>query len=114
MPRLIRTAARTAVIAGTATSVSGRVQRRQAERFAAPAPVAPAPVPMAPAPAPAAPAPAQPPVVVASPPPAEAPAPAEFGTDDMLRQLERLASLRDQGVLTEEEFAAQKAKILGR
>jgi hypothetical protein len=86
--------ARTAVVAGTATAVSGRVQRRQAERFAdrdaqiysqreqayqqqaAPA------------------APEAPPV-------------------DVVEQLTKLAELKDKGILTEEEFAAQKAKILG-
>lgn len=105
MPGLIRGVARTAVVAGTATAVSGRVQRRQAEKFASrdaqiaaerqqayyeqtappPAPVAPA----APAPAPAAP------------------------QGDMIEQLKELAGLRDAGILTEEEFAAQKAKLLG-
>lgn len=100
MPGLLRGVARTAVVAGTATAVSGRVQRRQAERFAgrdaqiaadrqqayeqqyAPAPP---PEPVAPA----------------------APAP------DLVEQLKGLAELKAQGVLTEEEFAAQKAKILG-
>jgi type II secretory pathway pseudopilin PulG len=46
---------------------------------------------------------------VQAPPPQAAPAPQE----DVVSQLERLGALRDQGVLTEEEFAAQKAKILG-
>jgi hypothetical protein len=96
MPGLLRGVARTAVVAGTATAVSGRVQRRQAEKFAGrdaqiaadrnaayEEQVAPAP-----APEPAAPAP------------------------DLVTQLKSLAELRDQGILTEEEFAAQKAKIL--
>jgi hypothetical protein len=97
--------ARTAVIAGTASAVNGRVQRRQAEKYAdrdaaiaaertqsyqeQMAAAAPAPAPVAAAPAPAAPA-----------------------TTDVVAQLRSLAELRDQGILTEEEFAAQKAKLL--
>ncbi|HEX6235872.1 MAG TPA: SHOCT domain-containing protein [Acidimicrobiales bacterium] len=93
---LIRGMARTAVVAGTATAVSNRVSRRQAERwqrqdyeqqaqYAAPPP----PDPVAPPAAPAA------------------------GGADMSAGLERLATLRNQGVLTDEEFAAAKAKLLG-
>lgn len=87
MPGLLRGVARTAVIAGTATTVSNRVSRRQGQRWAeqdaqqAPAQAA----------APAAPA-----------------APAV----DPIERLKELGQLRDQGILTEEEFAAQKAKIL--
>jgi hypothetical protein len=85
--------ARTAMIAGTATAVSGRVSRRQEERYeqgtAATEAAAPAPE--------------------ASP---EAPAPVG-PTPENIEQLKELAALRDQGILTEEEFAAQKAKILG-
>jgi hypothetical protein len=98
MPGLLRGVARTAVIAGTASAVNGRVQRRQAEKFAgrdaqiAAERQAAYQQQVAPAPAPT---------------PAAAPA-----GDDMLDQLERLGRLRDQGVLTEEEFAAQKAKLL--
>src|SRR3954451_17094437 len=44
--------------------------------------------------------------------PAPAPA-ASGGGDDMIAQLEKLAQLKDQGILTEEEFAAQKQKLLG-
>lgn len=97
MPGLLRGVARTAVVAGTASAVHGRVERRQAEKFAdrdaqiyaqrqqayeqqyaqQPAP----------------------------PPP---PAPAR----DVVEQLKDLAELRDQGVLTDAEFSAQKAKIL--
>ncbi len=97
---LIRGMARTAVVAGTATAVSNRVSRRQASRwqqqeydqqpdypqqqaYAQPAPQAYAP----------------------------APEPAAGG--DMSAELERLATLRNQGVLTDQEFAAAKAKILG-
>jgi hypothetical protein len=107
MPGLLRGVARTAVVAGTASAVNGRVQRRQAEKFAdrdaaiyadrnaayqqqmAGAEQAPPPPPQAP------------------PPPA---APAAGG--DMLDQLTKLGALHDSGVLTDEEFAAQKAKIL--
>jgi len=101
MPGLLRGVARTAVVAGTAAGVAGRVQRHQARKFAdsdaqvyadrqqayeddmadrrgdtQPAPVAAAPQP------------------------------------DMIEQLKQLAQLRDQGILTDEEFNAQKAKIL--
>ena len=49
-----------------------------------------------------------------APPPEQAPPPpAEPTQDDVVSQLERLAALKDQGILTEEEFAAQKAKLLG-
>jgi hypothetical protein len=92
MPGLIRGVARTAVIAGTATHVSNNVSRRQANRWAEQGA-----------------APQQQyaePVEYAPPPPAAAEA------DDMLSQLEKLGQLRDAGVLTEAEFAAQKAKIL--
>lgn len=95
MPGLLRGVARTAVIAGTATTVSNRVSRRQGQRWAAQE-------------AQQAPPPAQP--QAAAPP---APAPAASGEQSTLEQLKELAALKDQGVLTEEEFAAQKAKILG-
>jgi hypothetical protein len=90
MPRLLRTVARTAAIAGTATAVSGRVQRRQANKWSqqegaqAPPEAAPAPVAATPA----------------------APAPS------MIDQLKELGELKEQGILTEDEFAAQKAKLL--
>src|SRR5688500_3011889 len=97
MPGLLRGVARTAVVAGTASAVSGRVQRRQAERYAD-----------------------RDAEIYAkqdaayqqqmqqqyAPPPAAAEA-------DPIEQLKELASLRDQGILTDAEFAAQKAKILG-
>jgi hypothetical protein len=94
MPGLIRGVARTAVVAGTATAVSNRVSRRQANRWAEEAP----PQTYA----------APPPQAYAAPP-APASAPAE---DDMLAQLTKLGQLRDAGVLTDEEFAQQKARIL--
>jgi hypothetical protein len=86
-----RTVARTAVIAGTATAVSGHVARRQEERYMAGQEQA-APPPEAPAPA---------------------ASPAAGPTPDDIEQLKQLAALKDQGILTDEEFAAQKAKILG-
>lgn len=89
MPGLLRGVARTAAIAGTATAVSGRVQRRQAARYGERAYAAPQ----------AAPPPPAPPEAAAGP--------------DMIDQLARLGELRAQGVLTEEEFAREKAKILG-
>jgi hypothetical protein len=111
MPGLMRGVARTAVVAGTATAVSGRVQRRQAEKFASrdaqiyadrqaayQQTAAPAPPPAAPAPPPPA------------TPPAAAPA---AGGGDVLDQLQKLGDLKAQGILTEEEFQAQKAKLLG-
>ena len=109
MPGLARGIARTAVVAGTATAVSGRVARRQAGRYTekdaqlaadrnaayqrdmaaqqAPPQYAPAP---APAPAPAAPA-----------------------ADPMFAELQQLADLHASGVLTDAEFSAAKAKVLG-
>jgi hypothetical protein len=101
MPGLLRGVARTAVVAGTASAVNGRVQRRQAAKFAdrdaqiyaqqeaAYQQQAPPPPP---------------------PPP---PQPVAAPETDVIAQLKGLAELKDQGILTEEEFAAQKAKILG-
>jgi hypothetical protein len=93
MPRLLRMAARTAVVAGTATAVSGRVQRRQGRRYG------------------------QQDAEAAEPAPAydeqqNPDEPAAPSTTDMLDQLKSLGELKAQGVLTEDEFAAQKAKIL--
>jgi len=90
---LLRMAARTAVVAGTATAVSGRVARRQAARYGEPSPYESEPQQYAPEPQQYAPE-----------PPAE---------DDATAQLQKLAALHTQGVLTDEEFAAAKAKILG-
>lgn len=93
-----RTVGRTAVIAGTATAVSGRVAARQnAQAQAAQAQAAQAQQ------AAAAPAPQ---------PPAPAPAPAPVATPTSVEQLTALAALREQGVLTDAEFEAEKAKIL--
>jgi hypothetical protein len=94
MPGLLRGVARTAVIAGTATAVSNRVSRRQAERWSQQE---------------------QQQAYQAYPPQADE-APPPTPTDDMdtkLAQLKQLGELKTQGVLSEEEFEAQKARILG-
>jgi hypothetical protein len=101
MPGLLRGVARTAVIAGTASAVSGRVQRRQAERFAD----RDAQIYQQRGAAYAAGYEAQ--QAAAAPPPASAPA-----EDPTIAKLRQLAELHEQGVLTDEEFAAQKAKVL--
>jgi hypothetical protein len=93
-------------VAGTATAVSGRVQRRQAEKFAGrDAQIAAQREQAYQEQAPQQPVPQQ--------PAAPAPAPAAAPTMDTVEQLKALADLKNQGILTEEEFAAQKAKILG-
>ena len=103
MPGLLRGVARTAVVAGTATAVSNRVSRRQANRWAEQDQSAYA------QPQYAQPQYEQPQYAQQPPPPAPA---ASSGRDEMLDQLRQLGELRDQGVLTDEEFAAQKARIL--
>jgi hypothetical protein len=85
--------ARTAVIAGTATAVSNRVSKRQGERWQEQEQQAAVQAQMAPA--------------------QTEPAPAQAGGDSMIDQLRELGELKAQGILTEEEFAAQKAKLLG-
>jgi len=103
MPRLMRGIARTAVVAGTATAVSNRVSRRQANRWSEQsAQQAPPPQQYA-EPQYAEPQYAEP--QYAPPPPAPA--------LDPIDQLTKLAALKDQGVITESEFVVQKAKILG-
>ncbi len=84
---LLRTMARTTVIAGTATAASGRVSRRQQSRWAAQEQQ-------------------QAPPQAAAPPPAAAPA------EDPMEKLKELGQLHESGVLTDEEFSAAKAKIL--
>lgn len=99
MPGLLRGVARTAVVAGTASAVSGRVQHRQQQRWAQGQPQQVA---------------YEQPAPQYAPPPPEAPVAATGSTtDDKLEQLQKLGELRAQGVLTDEEFVAQKAKILG-
>ncbi|MFD3532214.1 SHOCT domain-containing protein [Streptomyces sp. NPDC058664] len=93
MPGLLRGVARTAVISGTATAVSNRVSRRQAGRWAQQNEEHAAPQ-----------ASAQ--QASSTAPPAAAP------MDAKISQLHQLGQLRDQGVLTEEEFGAQKRRIL--
>ena len=110
MPGLIRGVARTAVVAGTATAVSGNVARRQQGRWAAQEQQAQANAyaqqqyqqaqqQAAAAAPPAAPAPA----------PAPAPAAAQV---DLVAELQKLADLKAAGILSEEEFQAAKAKLL--
>ena len=96
MPGLLRGMARTAAVAGTATAVSGGVRRRQEKRWAAkeePPQEAPQAYAQPVAPAPPAPAPAT-------------------GAGSVIDQLKELGELKAQGILTEDEFAAQKAKLL--
>jgi hypothetical protein len=102
MPGLVRGMARTAAVVGTATATRNAVNRRQADKNAqayaqAEASVAPPPQQYAP-----------PPPQQYAPPPA-----APVAQEDPITQLERLGALKAQGLLTEEEFNAQKAKILG-
>jgi len=124
MPGLLRAVGRTAVVAGTASAVSGRVQRRQADKFAerdahaaaqrseayaaetgAPPAYAPPPTQYG--------APPQQVYAAAPPEPQYAQPPAAPSQADVLSQLKQLGELRDAGVLTDDEFAAQKAKLLG-
>ena len=90
MPGLLRGVARTAVVAGTATAVSNRVSRRQAERWAEQDQQG----------------------YYDEAPPQAAPAPAAPAEPDPLEQLQKLGELKAAGVLTDAEFEAQKAKIL--
>ena len=104
MPRLIGTMARTAVVAGTATAVSNRVSRRQAGRWQDQTDAQAyqeQQYQQQPQYAP-------PPQQQYAPPP---PAPGE-DMDDKIASLTKLGQLRDQGILTDAEFEAQKAKIL--
>ena len=94
-PGLLGTMARTAVISSTATRASANTQRRMAAQQAGAAPAQPAPV--APPAAPVAPAPAEP----------------AAGASDRIAVLRELGQLRAEGLLTEEEFAAEKARLLG-
>ena len=107
-PGLIGMAARTAVVAGTATAVSGRVQHRQQEKYydqaqqeAADAAQQQAAMDQAAAQA------------VANAQAAQAPAAAPAAGDDMMAKLGQLAQLHAQGILSDEEFSAAKAKLLG-
>lgn len=84
MPGLLRGVARTAVVAGTATHVSNNVSRRQANKWAAEQPQEAAQQPQAAA-----------------------------SDEDQFAELEKLAALKDKGILTQEEFDAKKKQILG-
>lgn len=88
-PGLVGTMARTAVITGTATTVAGAAADRRAQQQMQAQPMPAQPVP----------------VHVAPPPPAAA--------DDPIARLEQLADLKVRGLLTEDEFSAMKAKLLG-
>jgi hypothetical protein len=101
MPGLIRGVARTAVVAGTATAVSNRVSRRQANRWAGQEQQAYAQQQYA-QPAPQ--------VVYAAAPAAEPDA--GMSMDEKYAQLKQIADLKAAGILTEAEFEVQKAKIL--
>ena len=96
MPGLMRGMARTAAVVGTATATRNAVNRRQADKnaqaYTQAMESARAPPPQE--------------VVYVAPPPAPAP------EEDVITQLERLGALKAQGVLTDEEFAAAKAKLL--
>jgi Short C-terminal domain len=87
-PGLVGMAARTAVVAGTATAVSGRVQRRQQAKYAD-----------------------QDAAYVEQ---VAAPVVADAAAEpDYMDELTQLAQLRDQGILTPEEFEAKKKQVLG-
>jgi hypothetical protein len=109
-PGLVGTMARTAVVAGTATAVVGGVSRHQQgkQQQAADAAAYQQEQAMAQQQAMAEQAAAQQ-AAAAPPPPPEPAAPAE---DPTITKLKELASLKDQGILSEEEFAAAKAKLL--
>ncbi|MEZ5178310.1 MAG: SHOCT domain-containing protein [Acidimicrobiales bacterium] len=96
-PNLVGTVARTAVIAGTAQAVTGKVAQKQAASAAQAQAAQAAQAPPPPPPAAAA--------------PAAAPAPAA-GAPDLIEQLTQLGELRDKGILTEAEFEVQKQKLL--
>jgi hypothetical protein len=126
MPGLVRGIARTAVVAGTATAVSGRVARRQAARYTEkdaqlaadrtaayerdmgynqpPPQYAPAPPQYAPAPQPQ---------YAPAPPQYAAPAAAPAAGEIDVEQLKQLGELHANGILSDAEFAQAKAKVLG-
>jgi hypothetical protein len=86
---ILRTVGRTAVIAGTATVVAGGVARHQANKYGTPQAAPAAPV-----------AEAAPMALAAE------------STEDPIEELAKLGALKEQGILTDEEFAQAKAKIL--
>ena len=90
---VMRTVARTAVIAGTATAVAGGVNRHQQQKYANQEAAG---------------------QQQAAPAPEPAPVAAASDSDELINKLKELATLKDQGILTEAEFDAQKAKILAQ
>ena len=91
MPGLLRAMVRTGAVVGTATAVNNRVNRRQYNRWAE-----------------------QDAATYQQPSYGQQPtAPANAGGEDRVEQLKELAALKDQGVLTDDEFTAEKARILG-
>lgn len=106
-PSLLGTAARTAVIAGTATAVSGNVAQKQAAQQQAAAQEAAARQAQADE---LASLQAQVSGLQAAPP---APVPAVAGSGDLMAQLQQLASMHQAGILSDAEFTAAKAKLLG-
>ncbi len=94
---LVRGMARTAVVDGTATAVSNRVSRRQASRWASQDMQQQGY--------------AEPSYQQQPPPPPPPPAPADDG-DDLTSQLQRLGDLHQQGILSDEEFAAAKSRLI--
>ena len=98
---LIRGMARTAAVVGTATAVSGRVQRRQQNKWEQQENAQAYEQQQA--------------AMAAAPPPqyaAPPPAPAAPSSADTIEQLTKLADLKAAGILTDAEFEAQKAKII--
>ena len=109
-PGLIGMAARTAVVAGTATAVSGSVSRRQQEKAQGQYDQQQYEAAQQQAQVDAA---AQAAAAQYAPPAAPAPAAAPAGGTDIVAELQKLASLKDAGILSDDEFAAAKAKLLG-
>lgn len=97
---LLRMAARTAVVAGTASATAGAVQHRQQQRYAAQDQAAYQQQVAA-----------QQAAYAQQAPPA--PAPAAPAAEDPMVQIQKLGALKEQGLLSDEEFAAAKARILG-
>ena len=98
--------ARTAVVAGTATAVSGRVQRRQANKYQQKADAQAYQEQQA--------APQEPQYQQAPPQYQQAPpAPASAAAPNLVDEIQKLAALKDQGILSEDEFTAAKSKLLG-
>jgi type II secretory pathway component PulM len=91
-PSLVNTAARTAVVVGTASAVSNKAASNQAAKAQAATPAPPGPE---------------------TAPVVSAPAAQASLSDDVYEQLKKLGELRDAGILTDDEFQAKKTQILG-